>query len=152
MSSVSGFNGVYAVEWAQTAPGEEWGLPPDLLSVGLSWRWRGDAQRLDARVAALWLEAPRGHVSLALRARQRARRLALFPPEPGASFRGASLSVEAPRDGAGDVDPDRLDDVTSDLPGSFTLTDGRRLYSARIVRQGRRLLAVFHPLLPPPDR
>ena len=73
MSSVSGFSGVYAVEWAQTAPGEEWGLPPDQLAVGMSWRWRGEAQRLDSGVAALWLDRPADREDRRQRARRRMR-------------------------------------------------------------------------------
>lgn len=138
MSSVSGFSGVYAVPWAQTAPGEEWGLPPEDLTVGLSWRWRGDAQRLDAGVAALWLEAPRDRDEARSRARKRAQRLALTSTEPGVPAPGAPIDlVEAPGGGASD--------------DSFILTDGRRLYAARIVRLRGRVLAVFDPMLPPPE-
>lgn len=133
MSSVSGFRGVYAVEWAQTAPGEEWGLSPRLMSVGMSWRWRGEALRLDAGVSALWLEGLTPRPDPRTRARSRLRRLALAP---AAEARG---------------DPGRPDDTPA-LNDSFTLTDGRRQYGARIVRLGARLLAVFDPLLPPPHR
>ncbi|HPD92669.1 MAG: Hint domain-containing protein [Rhodobacter sp.] len=129
MSSVSGFSGVYAVEWAQTAPGEEWGLPPDLMAVGMSWRWRGTARRLDAGIATLWLDSPADRDDPRRRARDRMRRLAL------AAMPQAQSAPE----------PDTPAD-------SMLLTDGRRIYPARIVRQGARLLAVFHPLLPPPDR
>ncbi|WP_068303198.1 Hint domain-containing protein [Pararhodobacter sp. CCB-MM2] len=154
MSSVSGFSGVYAVEWAQTAPGEEWGLPPDLLSVGMSWQWRGDAQRLDAGVAALWLEAPRGRDETRLRARKRVQRLAFAASESGVPIRGASSDVEAPRAGTLDpaeVEADPFEPTGDAIPDSFSLTDGRRVYTARIVRLGARLLAVFAPMLPPPD-
>lgn len=126
MSSVSGFNGVYAVDWAQTAPGEEWGLAPDLLAVGMSWRWRGVAQRLDAGVAALWLDRPAGRDDPRARARRRIARLAL-------------AVMPAMQDEAGEAAP---------APDSLVLTDGERLYPARIVTRGARRLAVFHPLLP----
>lgn len=133
MSSVSGFRGVYAVEWAQTAPGEEWGLPPDLMCIGMPWRWRGEALRLDAGLPALWLEGLDPPGDARMRARSRLRRLALAPL---AEARG---------------DPLRRED---DFGGTdcLTLTDGRRRYGARIVRLRGRLLAVFDPLLPPPDR
>ena len=130
MSSVSGFSGVYAVEWAQTAPGEEWGLPPDLLAVGMSWRWRGVAQRLDAGVAALWLDRPADREDPRRRARRRMQRLSLAAMPEGA---GEDLQDEAPGG------------------GSLVLTDGARLYPARIVERHGRRLAVFHPLLPAPD-
>lgn len=134
MSSVSGFRGVYAVEWAQTAPGEEWGLPPRLMCIGMSWRWRGQALRLDAGLSALWLEGLNRRNDTRDRARSRLRRLALAP--------------------LAETRPDLADRGEADgVPGDcLTLTDGRRSYDARIVRVGARLLAVFDPLLPPPDR
>jgi len=129
MSSVTGFRGVYAVEWAQTAPGEEWGLAPDLLTLGMSWRWRGVAQRLDAGVAALWLDRPQDRNDARGRARRRIRRLSLAPlPELREDAPGEALPAD-----------------------SLVLTDGHRTYPARIVRQGARVLLVFHPLLPAPD-
>lgn len=131
MSSVSGFRGVYAVDWAQTALDEEWGLPPDQISRGMSWRWRGEALRLDAGVATLWLDRPKGRDDPRSRARNRLRRLALAP-----------IPGEA-QDLSGD--PPTLSDW-------MVLTDGRRPYHARILRREGRLLAVFDPLLPPPER
>lgn len=135
MSSVSGFRGVYAVEWAQTAPGEEWGLPPRLMSVGMSWRWRGEALRLDAGLSALWLEGLNQRSDARDRARSRLRRLAL-------------AALPEARPGAEQA---RLEDEVAQHD-CLTLTDGRRKYGARIVRSGARLLAVFDPLLPPPER
>lgn len=132
MSSVSGFRGVYAVDWAQTAAGEEWGLAPHLMSIGMTWRWRGPAWRLDPGGPTLWLEPL--HAAPAAdrqRVRARARRLARAPE---------TSAVAADAEG---LTPGR--DV-------FALTDGRRRYGARIVRVGQRLIAVFDPLMPPPDR
>lgn len=131
MSSVSGFRGVYAVDWAQTASGDEWGLAPDLWSVGMTWRWRGEARRLDGGAASLWLEAPQDRRLTRARARDRLRRLALAP-----------IGGEAR-------------EPWSDLPechDRVELTDGKRRYGARLVRDGARRLVVFDPLLPPPDR
>ena len=131
MSSVSGFRGVYAVDWAQTALDEEWGLAPDLIGKGMTWRWRGRALRLDAGVATLWLDRPQGRDDPRSRARNRLRRLALAPI------------------------PGEVQDQTSE-PSSQTdwisLTDGQRPYHARILRQHGRMLVVFDPLLPPPER
>lgn len=132
MSSVSGFNGVYAVDWAQTAPGDEWGLGPDFLAVGMSWRWRGTARRLDAALETLWLDTPVDRIDPRARARIRMRRLAL------AEMPEVARTAEP-------VDHDAV-------PDSLSLTDGRRVYHARLVRQPDRLLAVFDPLMPPPDR
>lgn len=136
MSSVSGFSGVYAVDWAQTAPGEEWGLAPELMTVGMSWRWSGTARRLDAPVDMLRLDSPIGRPDPRARARRRLRRLALADLPVGASDDApAPLGAEA------------------GLPGEgMVLTDGYRVYQARVIRLGGRVLAVFDPLLPPPDR
>ncbi|WP_417601922.1 Hint domain-containing protein [Pararhodobacter oceanensis] len=130
MSSVSGFNGVYAVDWAQTAPGEEWGLDPAFLTIGMIWQWRGRARRLDAPVETLLLDRPVDRIDARARVRARMERLAL---------------AEMPQRAAA------LPDDEMPPGDGFTLTDGIREYSARIVRSGARLLAVFDPLLPPPD-
>ncbi|MCB1391478.1 MAG: Hint domain-containing protein [Rhodobacteraceae bacterium] len=104
-------------------------MPPDQLAVGMSWRWRGEAQRLDSGVAALWLDRPADREDRRQRARRRMRRLSL-----------AELP-EAEGDGAQDAAPGA---------DSLVLTDGERLYPARIVQRGGRRLAVFDPLLPAP--
>jgi len=131
MSSVSGFNGVYAVDWSQTAPGEEWGLDLEFLSVGMSWRWRGQARRLDAPTETLWLDAPLDRIDPRHRARSRLRRLAL-----------AAM-------------PDALSEASDTLlpaaPGTLSLTDGLRVYHARLLRRDAGALLVFDPLMPPPD-
>lgn len=131
MSSVSGYSGVYAVDWAQTAPGEEWGLDPKLMSIGMSWRWEGEARRLDAATETLLLDRSSTRADPRRRARRRMRRLAL-----------AEMPWRA-------EDPDAFDP----LPGnSMTLTDGARLYHARLICRGGRRLAVFEPLMPPQGR
>lgn len=130
MSSVSGFRGVHAVEWAQTALGDDWGVPPELMSIGMPWRWRGQAVRLDIGPSALWLDASVDRARPRDRARDRLRRLALAP-------------IPARQDASAG------DDTAP--PDSFALTDGRRRFGARIVRLSGRLLAVFSPVLPPAD-
>ena len=152
MSSVSGFSGVYAVEWAQTAPGEEWGLAPDMLAVGMSWRWRGDAQRLDAGVAALWLSKPQDRNNPRSRARRRLRRLALADlPSRADTGRGAGSGAEDALDAGFDPDSAGAAVPGTVPPDAMLLTDGERLYPARLVRVWDRSLVVFHPMLPPPE-
>ncbi|KPQ07818.1 MAG: Quinolinate synthase [Rhodobacteraceae bacterium HLUCCA12] len=134
MGRIPGFRGVYAVAWAQTELGDERGLPPDLMSVGLPWSWHGRAWRLDTGPETLWLDRPVQPADPRGRARDRLRRLAFAP---AAAEQALDLSVS----------------VDDDLPAdSFTLTDGHALYHARILRQPGRLLAVFDPLMPPPGR
>jgi len=131
MSSFSGFNGVYAVDWAQTSPGESPGMGTDALAVGMPWRWTGIAQRLDAPVETLWLDAPLDRFDPRERARARLRRLAL---------------ADMPQ-----ADDDDLLIDPEPAPDTLSVTDGHRLYDARLVRHGLRLLIVFDPLMPPPD-
>jgi len=137
MSSVSGFSGVYAVDWVQTAPGEEWGLAPELMTVGMTWRWAGQARRLDAQVDMLRLDSPVGRPDPRSRARRRLRRLALAAMPEGDRLAGDPAGALAERGPTGE---------------GMVLTDGQRLYQARVVRLGSRILAVFDPLLPPPNR
>lgn len=132
MSSVSGFRGVYAVGWGQTAPGDEWGLAPEFLSVGMNWRWRGEARRLDAGVETLWLDHPFERADPRARARSRMQRLAL------AELRDI------------DAAPTTLEDSLPE--NSLVLTDGHKLFPARLIRQGGQMLLVFAPLLPMPER
>lgn len=114
------FKGVYAVAW---------GLPPDEPpSPGLTWRWTGEAVRLDGGAPALWLARPLARTDARPRARTRLRRLAIVAtPEPA-----AEPGAEPP-------------------PGGLTLTDGRQLYPARLVDAPGGAVLVFDPWLPPPD-
>ncbi|MCC5969634.1 MAG: Hint domain-containing protein [Pararhodobacter sp.] len=133
MGRLPGFRGVYAVAWSQTELGDERALPPEFMSIGMTWSWHGRAWRLDNATEMLWLDRPVQPADPRGRARSRLRRLALAPAPP---------HIAEPQ-------PDALDDLPSD---SFTLTDAHRLYHARILRQPGRLLAIFDPLMPPPGR
>ena len=136
MSSIQGCRGVYAVDWAQTLTGDERAIDLNLLVPGLSWRWQGEVLRLDGGAPLLWLDSPVQRIDPRARARARALRLAPLPGER------APLPMAAPHSAP-----------VSDLPeGSMALTDGARVYLARILRLPGRVLAVFDPLLPPPGR
>jgi len=132
MSSIQGCRGVYAVDWSQTHTGDERAIDLNLLVPGVSWRWRGEVLRLDGGAPLLWLDSPVQRLDPRARARARALRLAPLPSER------AALPVSA-----------ALNDLPED---SMALTDGARVYLARIVRLPGRVLAVFDPLLPPPER
>ena len=154
MSRIMGFRGVFAVDWSQVWLGDAQGLPPAMLAQGLSWRWEGQATKLDSGAAALWLDAAGQRVSLRARARQRAGRLA--PVMPGTTMPGADTATgrhgNAPRPDKSDPvwPPGLAPLVADDLPaGSFSLTDGRGLYHARLIERGTSHLAVFWPFLPP---
>jgi hypothetical protein len=134
MSRLHVCRGIYAVDWAQTQTGDEFALDPGLLVPGLSWRWQGNALRLDGAAPLLWLDRPLERRDPRARARARARRLG-----PKAAIRAHARDEDAPETR-----------VTTDLPpDSLTLTDGYRMYFARLVRQQGRILAVFDPFLPP---
>lgn len=147
MGRKPGFRGVYAVEWCQTAADDVRALPLAELSIGMSWCWQGHAQRLDPGAQSLWLENPLSRDNPRGRARSRMRRLALAPQQ-------AAQPEPAPA-----TSPDTLlADACLDTPpaNSLVLTDGHRLYPARILCDGapgfgpERALLVFDPLLPPP--
>lgn len=139
MSSVPGFSGVYAVDWDQTAPGDEWGLDPDFLCVGMTWRWRGQATRLDAGSPTLWLDQPFERQHTKSRAQARIQRLALGPTQ-------ASETVSPQQD------PGALDWGAEPPENAIVLTDGHKLFPARLVETGGRRLLVFAPLLPQAER
>jgi len=134
MGRIPGFRGVYAVAWSQTELGDERALPPEYMALGMSWSWQGRAWRLDAGCETLWLDHPLERTDPRGRARSRVKRLALAPLPDGAFV---------PEDAAPE---------TGLPPDAFSVTDGQRLYYARILRLPGRLLAVFDPLMPPPGR
>lgn len=136
MSRTPGFRGVYAVAWSQIELGGERALPPECMALGMTWSWRGRARRLDADLETLWLDRPLQPADPRGRARSRMMRLALSPAQPPGA---AAL-------------PDEHAAETALTPDSFALTDGERLYPARLLRRPGRVLAVFDPLMPPAGR
>lgn len=132
MGRIPGFRGVYAVAWSQTELGDERALSPDYMSLGMSWSWQGRAWRLDAGRETLWLDRPVEPVDPRGRAHSRMKRLALAPLHDAAAL------------------PEDAEHETDLPPDSFSLTDGQRVFHARILRLPGRLLAVFDPLMPPP--
>lgn len=106
----------------------DWGRPAsDPVLPGQHWRWRGEALRLDGTGSALWLGRPLARADIRPRARRRLDRLALAKPQA------------------------QVEDEPAPPPGGLVLTDGHRLYPARLVAAGARVAIVFDPWLPPPD-
>lgn len=125
MSSVSGYRGVCAVPLSQFIAD---GAPvdgPQMLSVGMMLRWQGQARRLDGGTLALLLERPQMQTRDRGRVRDRLNRLGLAP-----------LLL------------DQLDVIEPCPDHGFTLTDGLRVYAARLVNSSTGPLAVFDPVLP----
>ena len=149
MSSVSGFSGVYAVDWAQVTVADAPGLLPEDMAVGLSWRWSGACRRLDGPTPALLLDNPRATGTTRARVRQRAERLAIAVHPSGRDMTRVPPLTEAEDGGLSGA---ALDPAAAPQGEGFVLTDGKRLYPARVVRARGRVLAVFAPLLPPEGR
>lgn len=137
MSSVSGYRGVYAVSWAQVRIADAADLTPEDMAVGITWRWSGALRRLDSDTPALWLDRPRNRAETRSRVQRRAHRMSATAggEAPAASFTQDPTINDTPPAGRG-----------------FVLTDGQRVYPARLVQAMGQWLAVFSPLAPPQDR
>jgi len=118
------FRGIYAVDWGLAA--DEPVLP------GMPWRWQGRALRLDRGGPALWLGRPLARGDMRSRARARLAR------------QGRPPALRAAHD-PGDATP-----AEALPPGGVVLTDGLRLFPARLVWTAGRMAAVFDPWLPAP--
>lgn len=121
--------GVFAIDWQQTETDAVQGLAPDWLRIGASWRWSGTPLRLDATAALMRLGPAQASPDIHPRARAIAARL-------------------------GCTDLDRIDshlDQTAPAMG-LALTDGSKVYHARLVRTARGWVVVFDGFLPPPGQ
>ena len=111
----TGFKGTFVISWAQTEVDGVQTAPLAVLSVGASWRWTGDAVRVDAPQSVLILEGAEGAIDVRQRAAKMVRRLigvATAPPR-------ADVTLQ-------DLDHDGSDQT-------FVLTDGRRSYLATLI-------------------
>ncbi|MEZ5912579.1 MAG: Hint domain-containing protein [Paracoccaceae bacterium] len=107
----------------------------DALATGATWRWRGEALRLDARPGVLLLQGALGERESRRRAANAVRRLL------GAAVEFQPLDLDA------EDDDDRPEE-----PG-FVVTDGRRSFAATIIEataSGARLI-MFLGQVPPAD-
>lgn len=111
----TGFKGTFVISWAQTEVDGVQAAPQTMLNIGASWRWMGDAVRVDAPQSVLVLEGAEGVIDVRRRAARMVRRLigaAIAPP----------LAV---------IQQTRSDDTEADQ--SFVVTDGRRSYIATLI-------------------
>ena len=111
----TGFKGTFVMSWAQTEIDGLQAAPLNVLNVGASWRWTGDAVRVDAQQSILVLDGAEGVIDVRRRAAKMVRRLigaAIAPPRAGSRI--------------DQLDPEQHDD-------SFVLTDGRRSYLATLI-------------------
>ena len=126
MTQAAPLRGVFALDWAQVEIDGTPGLGPQWVRIGVSLRWAGTALRLDGNPNVLPLGPDPEHESLRKRARIVAARLSgLAPPHSD-----DPVGLVAPSMG-------------------FVLTDGMRLFTARLVQVWGTWRVVFSDALPP---
>lgn len=125
----AGRRGVFAISWEQTEIDGMAGAPPDELAVGASWRWGGEALRIDGPAGLMPLTGAAGAAELGARVARKARRLAGAPPPP------------APPPELADAPP----------AAGFTVTDGRRAWAVAVAAGRRGPILVLDGELPPPS-
>jgi len=109
-----GARGTFVISWAQTEVDGQQAPGLDLVMTGASWRWRGEAVRVDHPGSVLLLDAADGSAESRQRAARMVRRLV-----------GAALGSEPVR---------RWTDLPDDAPDQgFTLTDGRVRFEATVI-------------------
>ena len=135
MSSV--YRGLFVISWSQTEVDSFVAPGLGLVAVGATWRWTGQAVRVDHPASLLVLDPTQGGVALRRRAARMVRRLI-----------GAAT---APQGAIPDADEDEA--VQSPEQG-FTLTDGRRTWVASVlpVRDSAARLVMFVGEMPPQGR
>lgn len=132
----TGSRGTFVISWAQTEVDGLAASTLDALSVGVAWRWSGDAVRVDRPQDTLLLESPEGKADMQKRAARMVRRLV-----------GAALDRPLPQDTQAMPEDDGIDQ-------GFIVTDGHQSFSITLIEvpdTGARLLMFFGDV-PPKDR
>jgi len=135
---VTGFRGTFVISWSQTEVDGVKGASVDLLSVGATWRWHGEAVRIDGAADLLRLEGAEGQAEMRQRAARMVRRLV-----------GTALGKSPVEQ----IDAYRPDDDEAPDQG-FIVTDGVQSFALSIIPvpdSGTRIVMAFGDL-PPPDR
>lgn len=131
----TGSRGTFVISWAQTEVDGLAASTLDTLSVGVAWRWTGEAVRVDRPQDMLLLQEPEGKADMQKRAARMVRRLvgaALDRPMEGI----AAAEYE-------DEEPDQ----------GFIVTDGHQSFSVTVIEvpsSSARLLMFFGDV-PPKD-
>lgn len=130
----TGFHGTFVISWSQTELDGEWSAPLDVLRVGASWIWTGEAVRVDGPSEILPLGNATGMVEMRKRAAHTVRRL-LNAVDTNTSFAGS------------------MADAPPLAEKSFNVTDGRSTWNITLIEagQGRKPLLVFVGEIPPRD-
>lgn len=82
----TGFRGTFVIPWSQTEVDGILGAPFEALTVGSSWRWVGEATRLDGPCDVLPLANADGDADIRRRAARSVHRLVGAALDPGKSF------------------------------------------------------------------
>lgn len=132
----TGFEGTFVIKWAQTEVDGLESAPRAALGVGASWRWSGEAVRIDGPQDLVRLCNPDGEAEIRARAARKVRRLVGLTAGSGRSARRDLPGMEEPLFGRG-----------------FDVTDGYRAFSASVVDLGigSQPLLMFLGGLPPAD-
>lgn len=129
---MTGTRGTFVIPWSQTELDGLKGAPTSALEVGATWRWRGEAVRIDGPGDLIELGHPLGQAELHERAARAARRIL-----------GVSLPPVRPQSGNG------FEDTL--LGNSFAVTDGRASYIITLIEVAEvaRPLLMFIGQMPP---
>ncbi|MEY4981846.1 MAG: hypothetical protein RIR62_112 [Pseudomonadota bacterium] len=121
----TGPRGTFVISWSQTEVDGLKAASPDMLAVGASWRWTGEAVRVDGQADLLILEGPEGEAEMRRRAARMVRRLV-----------GAAVSGGREDSAEAELPDDALD-------RGFIVTDGRQTHAVTVIPvpdTGARLL------------
>ncbi|MBN2907743.1 MAG: Hint domain-containing protein [Rhodobacteraceae bacterium] len=129
----AGFRGAFIISWAQTELDGTRASAPETLAVGASWRWTGDAVRVDGPKGVLVLDGAQGESDLRKRAAQSVHRLV-----------GAAVGTS--HQGVGTANEPLLD-------RGFVVTDGLTSFTVTEINPGggRPPLLMFLNEMPPVD-
>ena len=129
----TGFRGAFVISWAQTEVDGATGAPVSALAVGSTWRWAGQATRVDGPPGLLLLDGSEDVANLRKRAAGSVRRLVGAAPCSAKSLKGA---------------PDE-----PLLDRGFLVTDGRHSYTLTEIDAGpgHAPLLMFVDEVPPAE-
>jgi len=132
----TGFEGTFVIKWAQTEVDGLESAPRAALGIGASWRWSGQAVRIDGPQDLVRLCDPEGEADLRARAARKVRRLVGLPHASNRVVTRDTLGAEEPL-----------------FERGFDVTDGYTAYSASVVDlgAGSQPLLMFTGGLPPAD-
>lgn len=131
----TGSSGTFVMSWSQTEVDGLRAASLDLVAVGATWRWTGEAVRVDGPQGPLLLQEAEGGAELRRRAARMVRRLV-----------GAAVSRD--REAVSDAEVDDTPDQ------GFVVTDGRQSFAITLIAvpgTGALLLMVLGAL-PPRDQ